>query len=85
VAFCSAATNIDGAYPSDDVFVRDMKRGKTKLISVGANEGIPPGSGNCYPDISANGRWVAWVSGAVGLVPNDTNMVEDIFFRGPFG
>ena len=42
VAFCSHATNIDADFPGDDVFVRDMLRRKTKLISIGAR----PGPGN---------------------------------------
>ena len=44
----------------------------------------PGTSGSCYPDVSADGRWVAWVSGALGLVGNDLNDEEDIFFRGPY-
>jgi Tol biopolymer transport system component len=84
VTFCSPATNVDADYPDDDVFVRDMVRRKTRLISVGANEGNPAANGNCYSDVSTDGHWVAWVSGAVSLVLDDTNGVDDIYFRGPY-
>lgn len=49
-------------------------------ISVSSN-GAQGGSQSRYPAISANGRYVAFVSDASNLVPNDTNGVPDVFLR----
>jgi Tol biopolymer transport system component len=38
-------------------------------------------SGNFVPAISANGRYVAFSSAASNLVPNDTNVADDVFVR----
>src|SRR5687767_4290196 len=35
--------------------------------------------GSIWPSISANGRYVAFISGADNLVENDTNKVTDAF------
>ena len=83
VTFCSDATNIDADFPDGDVFVRDMRKRRTKLISVGARDTGGP-NGNCYSSISRGGRFVTWISGAEGLVPNDANDLDDAFVRGPY-
>ncbi|PYU86903.1 MAG: hypothetical protein DMG08_29045, partial [Acidobacteria bacterium] len=83
VAFHSGASDL---VPSDtngteDVFVRDLKTGATTLVSVN-NAGT--GSGNSFSDspvISADGRFVAFRSGASNLVANDTNGNFDVFVR----
>ncbi len=80
VAFFSQADNL---VPGDtngqvDVFVRDMWLGITRRVSVGA--GGQQANGACYnPTISANGRQVAYQSGATNLVSGDTNMAIDVF------
>jgi uncharacterized repeat protein (TIGR01451 family) len=82
VAFDSSATNL---VPKDtnhalDVFVHDRSTGITERVSVSSNEA----QGNAQshsPSISADGRYVAFVSTASNLVSNDTNGVEDIFVR----
>jgi Tol biopolymer transport system component len=54
----------------DDVFLRDLLTGQTRLITMNTN-GV---SGNGHATeavISADGRWVAFVSQAGDLVPND--------------
>lgn len=63
-----------------DVFVRDMSLGTTVLASVSTNGGAadgPSGSAVITPD----GRYVAFVSMADNLVPNDTNRIADVFVR----
>ena len=81
VAFDSLASNL---FPGDtnnypDVFVRDLRSGRTTVVSVGLNG--PADLGGFYPDISADGRHVAFVSHATNLVPGDTNDTQDIFVR----
>jgi hypothetical protein len=74
VAFYSEASNL---VPDDtngylDVFVHDRQTGATERLSVdsGGNQGNGESE---YPAISADGRYVAFDSGASNLVPGDTN------------
>src|SRR5690242_10558967 len=82
VAFASAASNLvqgdtNGAY---DIFVRDRKLGRTERVSVGQH-GVQAGDASYYPAISADGRYVAFVSVASNLVPGDSNGSLDVFVR----
>lgn len=82
IAFDSEANNL---VPSDgndarDVFVRDRVAGTTQLISVNTREGQGNGSSGA-PDITADGRFVAFSSTASNLVRGDTNQTTDIFVR----
>jgi len=82
VAFDSSADNL---VPNDtnrvsDVFVRDRLSGKTFRASVDANGGNGNAS-SFWASISADGRFVAFVSDASDLVIGDTNHVRDIFVR----
>lgn len=61
-----------------DVYVRDMKRGTTELISQ-SPEGLPAIGESMHPAITPDGRFVAFASGAINLVPGDTNGLEDVF------
>ncbi|MFF5247742.1 S8 family serine peptidase [Streptosporangium sp. NPDC000095] len=80
--FNSDATNL---VPGDvnektDVFVRDRTTGKTEAVSVGVGGAV--GDGNSREQsISADGRFVAFESGATDLVPGDTNGHADVFVR----
>lgn len=82
VAFTADSTNL---VPNDtnhawDVFVRDRVTGTTRRVSVG-QDGV---EGNGYseaPEISADGRVVAFTSDATNLVPGDANGYGDIFVR----
>lgn len=67
VAFTSAASNlVDGAGGHADVFVADRDSGAITLVSVGA--GRQPADGpSGQPAISADGRYVAFVSHASNL------------------
>jgi Tol biopolymer transport system component len=63
-----------------DVFVRDRITRKTTLVSVSSRE--IQGNGDSFaPSISANGRYVAFVSEADDLVSGDANQQPDIFVR----
>lgn len=87
VAFVSSAGNLvrDDTNGDEDVFVRDLKRGKTGRVSLSSKgeEGTPDGVGSGWagPAISADGRYVAYVSVLRGLVPEDTNRAADVFVR----
>jgi TolB protein len=88
VAFDSYADNlVDGDDGNGwiDLFLRDMKQDKTKLLSA-----TPAGnSGNdesAYysATMTPDARWVAFNSGADNLVGSDSNgSTYDIFIRGP--
>ena len=82
VAFESRATNL---VPGDfnrvwDVFVRDRWRGQTERVSLGPR-GVQGNRGSFDPALSADGRFVAFVSRASNLVPGDTNRREDVFLH----
>jgi Tol biopolymer transport system component len=83
VAFLSVATNLVSSDTNgkQDVFVRDRQTGTTERVSVDSN-GIEANdaSGN-PPAISADGRYVAFWSGATNLIPLDTNFFADIYVR----
>lgn len=83
VTFQSTATNL---VPGDtnifgDVFVRDRKTGTTERVSVTSAEAQAQGSSGAYPSISADGRFVAFLSFAANLVAGDSNNSADIFVR----
>jgi len=56
-----------------DVFVRDQQAGTTTRVSVRSNGAQATGRDSSSPAISADGRWVAFASGATNLVNNDVN------------
>ena len=62
------------------IFVRDLINNATILISVstngGAGNGVSRGS-----TMTPDGRFVAFVSAASNLVPDDTNGLADVFVR----
>ena len=65
-----------------DVFVRDLQTGAITRVSTDANG--DQGNGDSYdPSISADGRYVAFISYASNLVPGDTNGTYDVFVQGP--
>jgi Tol biopolymer transport system component len=83
VAFVSEANNLVLGDTNNcaDVFVRDRQGGTTERVSVDSN-GVEANY-NSGTDIdacvSADGRFVAFASGATNLVPGDTNGRSDIF------
>ncbi|HEX8174941.1 MAG TPA: Calx-beta domain-containing protein [Pyrinomonadaceae bacterium] len=90
IAFTSQASNLigndtNGSVP--DVFVRDLQAGTTILASINSAGNGSGNSSSTYPSMSADGRYVAFMSGASDLVINDTNgNINDIFrFTVPSG
>ncbi len=87
VAFESDADNL---VPNDnnngiggdinDIFVRDLQTNTTILVSV-TSDGIQGDSNSFTPSISADGRYVAFVSTASNFVIDDTNQAGDVFVR----
>jgi Tol biopolymer transport system component len=82
VAFVSWASNL---VPNDtngwtDIFLRDRQTGTTERLSLDSAGG-EANAESWTPAISADGRYVAFVSRASNLVPNDTNGMPDIFLR----
>ena len=87
VAFESDATNlvVGDTNGGPDVFVRDLVTGVTTRVSM-TSDGAQGNAGSVSPAISADGRYVAFVSTATNLVAGDTNGKSDIFVhdRCPF-
>jgi hypothetical protein len=82
VGFSSAATNLvqGDANAAGDVFIHDLKTHKTRLVSV-SSSGVRGDSASEQPSISADGRYVGFLSGSTNLVSGDTNGQNDIFLR----
>ncbi len=55
-------------------------QGTTERVSVGPG-GVQADFGGSSPALSADGRFVAFVSAATNLVPGDTNGIIDVFVR----
>jgi Tol biopolymer transport system component len=91
VAFVSTASNLVAGDTNggSDVFVRDIVAGTTALVSVDrsgqpANDPAPFGPGflSSNPQISPDGRFVAFESRATNLTSTlDENMETDVFVR----
>ncbi len=82
VAFQSEATNLIASDTNrvSDIYIHDRQTGITSLVSVSSN-GTQGNLTSYYPVLSADGRFVAFVSEATNLVANDTNGVADIFIH----
>jgi Tol biopolymer transport system component len=82
VAFTSWASNLvpGDTNGTDDVFVRDRVTGVTIRASI-SSSGKQGNDHSNDPAISADGRFIAFMSHATNLVPGDTNGVNDIFVR----
>jgi Tol biopolymer transport system component len=85
VAFESDALNLsseDAAFV--DVFVRDLQTNTTTLVSrasAGAADGPAADAPSFHPSISADGRYVAFESGARNLSDDDLDATGDVFVR----
>jgi hypothetical protein len=82
VLFESAASNLvsGDTNKSTDVFVRDLVNAKTTLVSVNTN-GLAGSRDSSGSAMTPDGRYVAFISRATDLVPNDTNGIPDVFVR----
>jgi Tol biopolymer transport system component len=80
VAFYSDANDLvaGDTNNADDVFVHDRQSGATTRVSVSSAGGQTDG-GSYLPALSADGRYVAFVSDATNLVPGDSNRLRDVF------
>ena len=82
MAFQSAATTLVSGDTNkhSDVFVRDRQMGSTERVSV-STAGAEGAGDSLFPSISADGRFVAFLSGATNLVAGDTSKANDAFVR----
>ena len=82
VTFVSSAPLVADATPEQrplsQVYLRDAQLATTRRVSV-APGGRPADGPSWSPVISADGRYVAFVSGAANLVPDDRNGSADVF------
>ena len=83
VVFASTASNLVSGDTNGkrDVFLRDLVAGTTTRISLDSagNQGLNGWSST--PRVSGDGRYVTFLAEATNLVANDTNGVQDVFFR----
>jgi Tol biopolymer transport system component len=82
VVFASGASDV---VPGDtnsakDVFVRDLRTGKTARVSL-SSSGTQANAGSQGASVSADGRFVVFESEASNLVGGDTNGYTDVFVR----
>jgi Tol biopolymer transport system component len=61
-----------------DIFVHDRQTGSTERVSVSSNGNQGNAESN-HPSISADGRYVAFMSYASNIVSGDTNGTSDVF------
>jgi Tol biopolymer transport system component len=83
VAFVGVGNNFvpNDTNGANDVFVRDLDAGITRLASINA-AGTASGNGaSSGPVLSADGRFVAFASDASDLVAGDGNGAADVFWR----
>jgi hypothetical protein len=85
LASTDGVTEISGA--TQNIFVRDTCAGapsgcvtSEKLVSIGVGGNLADG-GSYSPSISADGRYVAFLSSARNLVDGGTNGLADVFVR----
>ena len=80
VTFQSYANNLvaSDSNPSSDIFVRNRTSGVTELASVDSNGNQPIGHHE-YPHLSADGRFVAFVSFSQDFDPSDRAPWDDVF------
>jgi len=82
VTFRSSAANL---VPGDtngkgDLFLHDRQTGETERLSL-AFDGAQADGDSSQPDLTPDGRFVAFQSRATNLVPDDTNGFWDVFVR----
>lgn len=82
LVFASESTNLVGDDTNVvwDIFVLDRQTGQMNRVSVAPDGGQANGH-SLDPAISANGRYVVFVSTATNLVKDDTNQYKDIFIH----
>jgi Tol biopolymer transport system component len=83
VLFTSLADNL---VPGDtnqvfDVFIRDLRRGTTRLVSVSSNGSEGDSGAVRGATLDPRGRFLAFGSFASNMVAGDTNGFSDVFLR----
>jgi Tol biopolymer transport system component len=83
VLFLSSATNlVTNALAGDyHVYVRDLQAGTTTLVDADTNGFGPVTSMASAPQMTPDGRFVAFECPDVNLVPRDRNRAYDLFVR----
>lgn len=86
IAFVSAASNLAAGDTNGipDIFVRDVQSGATVLASPGAIAAANFTSSSESPEISEDGRYVAFYSTATNLVP-EVSTTGDLYVRDLLG
>jgi Tol biopolymer transport system component len=82
IVFESAATNLvaNDVNTLKDVFVYDRVAKTTTRVSV-SSLGVEANGESRAPAISGDGRYVVFHSSATNLIPNDTDLVVDVFLH----
>ena len=75
------AADTNGTY---DVYLYDFQTGTNLLVSHSYDSFAALGGASDWPEISPDGRFVAYRSAATNIVPNDANGVPDIFLYDRF-
>lgn len=81
IAFESLASNLASGDTNNvvDIFVHDIVASSTSRVSVASTTGAEANGPSRNPDITPDGRFVAFFSEATNLVTGDTNGVDDVF------
>jgi Tol biopolymer transport system component len=80
LAYATTSANVPGDTNGlSDVYLYDCQTGSNVLVSQAYNAPASADGSSDSPDISPDGRFVAYRSGASNLVPNDANGVPDVF------
>lgn len=82
LVFVSAASDLvaNDTNGAADIFRRDLKQGKTIRVSMGGKNTQANGPSS-EPTLSADGRYLSFVSGATNLAKKDKNDQADVFVR----
>jgi Tol biopolymer transport system component len=75
--FCNNSQTDPDNLNCSDIFVRDIAAGTTTRVSV-STTGVQGGLASYQPTISADGRYVAFVSDSTLLFASDDNQLQDI-------
>lgn len=83
IAFSAENTNLVSGDTNgfSDIFVKDLLTGSIIRANTDSNGAQAVGWVSVAPSLSADGRFVAFQSGATNLVPGDTNGIDDIFVK----
>jgi Tol biopolymer transport system component len=85
VAFTSTANNLTSISDKNllpDVFVRDLRRGTTTMVSVNKDGNAAGNKGSTSPSISDDGRYIAYYSDATNLVTTPVNpLASNVYVR----